>query len=166
MSDFSGYSGQGQLSIASQVSGGDMLVINQSNSRRYRVVSVDDVGAYYAANFAANAYLSLYYAPNASGFSLALGPVAPLNPALPWTEDFWVLVTPVAGYAAGTIVLPPTTYIRDKQRIVMFFTQSVTTITWTLNGAAFIYALPTTIAANGYFTIQYDLQTNSWYRVG
>ena len=159
------YGGQGQLSIVSSVSGSDMLVINQGSSRRYRAVSVDDLGTYFADEFAANAYLSLYYAPNATGFSIALGPVAPLNPTLPWTEDFWVLVTPVAGYAAGTITLPPNTYLRDKQRIVMFFTQSVGTITWVLNGALASFGIPTTIGANGYFTLQYDMQTNSWYRV-
>lgn len=174
--------GQNQLSITRHVSGSDLLIINKGSAQRYRAISVDDFARAIGSQFGNN-WLSQYFAPNATGFTITLGPVSPptpppypyppyppyplypLPPIPQWTQDIWALVQPVAGYAAGTVVLPPNTYLRDKQKIFMFFTQSVTTLSFTLNGATTSYGLPTTIATNGYFTLQYDLQTNSWFRV-
>jgi hypothetical protein len=174
------YGGQNQLAIAPYVSGADLVVLNKGSAQRYRVASVDSIAQYILGN-GVNTPFSQYFAPNATGFTVTLGPTnqqtTPTYPYPPyppyptpsmpqWTQDFWALVSPIEAYAAGTIVLPPNTYIRDKQKVFLFFTQAVTTLSFTLNGAAAGFGLPTTVARNGYFTLQYDLQTNSWYRVG
>jgi hypothetical protein len=58
-----------------------------------------------------------------------------------------------------TIAMPNAT---DGQRIVVNCTQAVTTLSYTggtVNGA------PTTIAANGFFTLEFDGVLGVWYRV-
>ena len=173
------YGGQNQLSISPYVVGADLVVLNKGSAQRYRVATVDSL-AQYINSLGSNSWLSQYFAPNASGFTITLGPtVAPTVPAYPyppyppyptipvpqWTQDLWALVQPVAGYAVGTVVLPPNTYLRDKQRVFMFFTQSVAALSFTLNGALAGYGLPSSVGANGFFTLQYDLQTQSWFKV-
>lgn len=93
-----------------------------------------------------------YAAPSATGFSVSVT-----------SADSWLILTPVAGYAAGTIVLPAT---RSNQQIVRVnCTQSVTTLTVSGNGTT-VTGAPTTLAANAFFMLQYDATTNAWYRVG
>lgn len=93
-----------------------------------------------------------YAAPSATGFSVTI-----------LAGDIWLILQPLAGYAAGTITLPlnPT----NGQRVQVSCTQAVTTLTVAGNGRT-VTGAPTTLAANGFFTMQYDATFASWYRVG
>ena len=93
-----------------------------------------------------------YAAPSASGFSVAIG-----------SSDTWLILTPVAGYAAGTIVLPASPV--NEQEIIVNCTQSVTALTVSGNGKT-VTGAPTTLAANAFFRLRFDGVTNAWYRVG
>lgn len=97
-----------------------------------------------------------YAAPNATGFSVTVSPVT----AGAWV---WLLMTPVAGYAAGTIVLPQSP--SDRQEINVSTTQAVTTLTVSGNGYT-VNGAPSTLAANGFFRLKFDAVNQSWYRVG
>lgn len=97
-----------------------------------------------------------YAAPNATGFSVTVSP--PTSGA-----SMHLLMTPLAGYAAGTVLMPAAPI--DGQEVVVTSTQSVTTLTVSGNGAS-VNGAPTTLAANGFFRLRYDQVTNSFYRIG
>ena len=93
-----------------------------------------------------------YAAPSATGFSVAVA-----------QADSWLILTPVAGYAAGTIVLPAT---RSNGQIVQVnCTQSVATLTVNGNGTT-VTGAPASLSANGFFKLQFDAVLSAWFRVG
>ncbi len=94
--------------------------------------------------------------PNETGFSVTVVP--PSTGA-----NVHLLLTPLAGYAAGTVVMPASPI--DGQQVVVTSTQAVTTLTVSGNGAS-VNGAPTTLAANGYFRLRYDQINNSYYRIG
>lgn len=97
--------------------------------------------------------MTQYAAPNATGFTVLIAPAAV-------GQSVYLLLTPTAGFAAGTITLPTG---RDMQEVSVACTQAVTTLTvngGTVNGA------PATLAANGFFRLRFDGVLNTWNRVG
>ena len=62
----------------------------------------------------------------------------------------------------GAIVLP--TGAADKSVVSVNCTQIVTTLSVTSGNT--VTGAPTTLAANGFFTMRYDAATAAWYRVG
>ena len=104
----------------------------------------------------AGGYLTQYSAPNATGFSVTVAPVVTGG-------SVWLLLTPVAGYAAGTVVMPASPV--DKQEVMVSCTQAVTTLTVSGNGST-VNGAPTTLAANGFFRLRYDGVFKAFYRVG
>jgi len=96
-----------------------------------------------------------FYAPSATGFSVTIAPAT----AGEWV---WLILTPVAGYAAGTIVMPAAPV--DGQEVVVNTTQSVTTLTVSGNGAT-VTGAPSTLAANAFFRMKYCAVLSTWYRI-
>lgn len=99
-----------------------------------------------------------YAAPSATGFTVTVVPA--LDGA-----DTWLLLTPVAGYAAGTITLPPLAQCVHGQELIVSSTQAVTTLTVSGNGAS-VNGAPTTLAANAFFRLRFDGVFDAWYRIG
>ena len=93
-----------------------------------------------------------YAAPSATDFSVTIA-----------APDTWLILTPVAGYAAGTIVLPAAP--ANQQIVQVNCTQSVGALTVSGNGAT-VTGAPTSLAANGFFKLQYDAVLAAWFRVG
>lgn len=147
---------QNNLTAASSVAAGDQVQVWQPSAGRWYSAALSTLLTYFSANIAAGTYTTQYAAPSATGFSVSL---------TARTTDIWLVLTPVAGYAAGTIVLPAATSSYDKQHISVNCTQSVTTLTISANGATAVTGAPTALAANGYFTLRYDAATSTWYRV-
>jgi len=106
------------------------------------------------------AYVTQYAAPSASGWSVTI------TDGDDDDENVHLILTPTAGTAAGTIVLPPVASLVDKQEILINCTQSVTTLTVDGNGASSVTGDPATLAINDFFRLKYDLPTTVWYRVG
>lgn len=79
-------------------------------------------------------------------------------------SDVHLILSPAGTLATGTIVLPTSTNLRDKQVIMVNSTNEVTALTVDANGATFPGS-PTTITANGYFSMKYDYTGNVWYRI-
>lgn len=94
-----------------------------------------------------------YASPQATGFSVTIAP------AVTGGSVFLVL-TPAAGYAAGTIVLPTGV---DKQEVLAHSTQAVTTLT--ISGGT-VAGGPSALTANNFFRLRYDGVNGVWYRVG
>lgn len=99
-----------------------------------------------------------YAAPAATGFTVAIAP--PTTGA-----SVYLLLTPVAGYAAGTITLPAQASCVDGQEFVCNSTQAVTTLTVSGNGST-VNGAPTSLAANAFFRLRFDGVFKAWYRIG
>jgi hypothetical protein len=97
-----------------------------------------------------------YSAPSATGFSTT----APTT-----TGNVWLVLTPAANYAAGTINLPSSAYATENQEIIVNCTRSVTTLDVLSTGCS-VVGHPTTLAVNGYFKMKYEPVLKTWYRVG
>lgn len=105
---------------------------------------------------AAGGFLTQYSAPAATGFSVTVTPATT-------GASVFLLLTPVAGYAAGTIVMPASPV--DQQEVLVSCTQAVTTLTVSGNGST-INGAPATLAANAFFRMRFDGVLSAWYRVG
>jgi hypothetical protein len=102
--------------------------------------------------------LTQYAAPNATGFGVQIAPPTAGG-------SVYLLLTPAAGYAAGTITLPAQAECVDGQQLLVSCTQAVTTLTVAGNGST-VNGAPATLAANAFFRLRFDGVFKAWYRVG
>ena len=144
---------QGTLSAASQVP-----FYDPANGQDRRA-SVNDLATLLEAQGSGSGGLiTQYAAPNATGFTVAISP--PTNGG-----SVFLLLTPAAAYAAGTLTLPLQANCIDGQELLVTCTQSVTALTVAGNGST-VNGAPTTLAANGFFRLRFDGVFKAWYRVG
>jgi hypothetical protein len=150
-----------KLTQTNTVNAGDWVVLWKTDQGDYRGASLTDFIAAVAALLPTwrPEPDSQYSAPAATGFSVSILGTAPEN-------DVHLMLTPLAGYADGTLVLPPAATCRDKQEVTVNCTQAVATLAITLNGATAAIGAPGALLANGFFRLKYDLITNNWYRIG
>lgn len=145
------------LSTVSSVAAGDQIPIYQASNGDDRRVSVNTLSTYIEGLISfTDDKITEYSAPSATGFTVTLTDN---------NTSRWLVLTPVAGYAAGTIVLPAVANCVEKQEILVNCTQAVTTLTINGNGAT-VTGAPTTLAANAYFLLRFEPVTDTWYRVG
>lgn len=148
------------LSRVTSISTSDLFMIWSSSAQDYRLAPFDVVMSALAAQIATDGDIETQYsAPAATGFSVTIAPSVAGN-------NVWLLLTPIAGYAAGTIVLPALATLVDGQEVIVSTTQAITTLTVSLNGATAANGAPTTMAANAFFRLKYDATLSSWYRIG
>lgn len=143
---------QGTITAAST------LPFYDPNNGADRRGSVTELAALLQTLMSAPAPLAQYSAPVATGFSVTVAPAVAGKSVL-------LLLTPAAGYAAGTVVLPAVATAVDGQEVSCTCTQSVGTLTTNGNGAT-VNGAPTSLAANGFFTLRFDGVFGAWYRVG
>ena len=146
-----------QLSAVSSVVAGDLVPIYSQSNGDARKASMTVIGDYLQSIITStDDKLTQYAAPSATGFNIQIN-----NDSL----SVWLILTPVAGYAAGTLTLPLVASCIDKQEILVNTTQAVTTLTIAGNGAT-VTGEPTTLAADDFFRLRFDGVTDTWYRVG
>ncbi|MES0445001.1 MAG: hypothetical protein ABUJ92_00510 [Desulfobacterales bacterium] len=97
-----------------------------------------------------------YAAPSATAFSVQITDAS---------DSIWLVLTPTAGFATGTIVLPALANTTDKQEVLVNCTQAVTTLTVDGNGAT-VTGEPAALTANQSFTLRFDAASAVWYAVG
>lgn len=97
-----------------------------------------------------------YFAPSATGWSV---------PIESESNSVWLIITPTAGFANGTITLPPVLNVLEGQEVLVNCTQSVGTLSVNGNGANVIGA-PASLVANGFFLLKFEPILKNWYRVG
>lgn len=143
-----------ELTLATDLSAGDSLPLWSAKGSDTQRTTLDALIAYLNSSltFPSLTLAKQFAAPSATGFSVAIA-----------AGDTWLILQPAAGYAAGTITLPANP--SDLQRVQVNCTQAVTTLTVAGNGKT-VTGAPTTLAANAFFTMQYDATTAAWYRVG
>jgi hypothetical protein len=151
-----------QLSAVDQLATGDNFPIYSASNGDARRAPLSVLLAYIQANLAfsyAPQFETQYAAPSASGFSVTIAPSTAGG-------NVHLILTPAAGYAAGTIVLPAVSTVVDKQEVLVNCTQLVTSLTVDGNGAVAVTGEPTSLSANGFFRLKYDAVLQTWYRVG
>ncbi len=149
-----------QLSRADSVSGGDLLPAFISGSSDTRAVPVSVLATFIQAQVSpSGSFITQYFAPAASGWGVTITPVTAGN-------NVFLLLTPTAGFASGTILLPAVSSCIDGQEVLVSCTQVVTALTVSGNGAVAVNGAPTTLAANAFFRLRFDKILSSWYRIG
>lgn len=149
-----------QLSTASTLTLSDLIAIYSSSNGDARKSSFTSVLALMQANLTfptSGVFTTQYAAPSATAFSVAI---------TDGSDNIHLILTPTAGFADGTIVLPAVANAVDKQEILVNCTQAVTTLVVDGNGATAVTGAPTALAANDFFRLKYDSATSTWYRVG
>ncbi len=144
---------QGTPTTASQIPFGDPT---NGQDRRASLSAITE--AIQATLSPLGGFITQYAAPNASGFNVAIAP--PTNGA-----SMWLVLTPTAGFAAGTITLPLQSLCTDGQEVLVSCTQVVTALTVAGNGAT-VNGAPTTLAANAFFRLRFEGVAQAWYRTG
>ena len=139
-----------QLSATDTPTGGDLLPVYKQNQGDARKCSITTLMGYVNANVTTVTQNTQYAAPAATGFSVTVN-----------TGNVWLILTPVSTYAAGAIVLP--NGASDKDTVTVNCTQIVTSLT--VSSGATVVGAPTTLAANGFFTMRFDAATSTWYRI-
>lgn len=124
--------------------------------------SVNGIGGNASANQLATYILSViggangisqqYASPNATGFT-----VNAENQI-----NLWLILTPLSGYASGTIVLPANPV--NLQQVTVNTTQDVNALTVNGNGKSVVGA-PSALTAGQTFTLRYDSVNSTWYGV-
>lgn len=146
-----------QLSAVDAVVSSDQVPIYSSGQGDARKASMSVIKSFVLSGATtSDDKISQYAAPSATGFTVTVNNSS---------DSVWLILTPLAGYAAGTLVLPAVANCVDRQEILFNTTQAVTTLTINANGATVIGA-PTTLAANAFFRLRFDDVLNTWYRVG
>lgn len=150
-----------RLALIDTVSASTNFAVNQNN-QDYRVL-LSVLQAYLQANLTFPTftgfvnYATQYAAPSSSGFSVQITDSS---------ANTHLILTPTTGFAAGTIVLPNVTSAIDKQEVLVNCTQQVTALTINGNGAVAVTGEPTSLGADDFFRLKYDLLTQTWFRVG
>jgi hypothetical protein len=135
-----------RLSKVTTLSDSDLVALFSSAAGSDVAATLSTLVSYLQSELTAGVGLvTQYAAPNASGFSASM----------------YLLLTPVAGYAAGTIVLPSIT--QDGQEVLVSTTNAITALT--ISGGT-VTGAPTTLAAGGFFRLRYDGFYKTWARVG
>lgn len=144
-----------QLSAADAVQTSDQIPVYSSENGDARKASLSLLRTFFQTGaVSTDDLVTQYAAPSATGFSVSIA-----------SQSTWLVLTPTAGFAAGTIVLPAQASVVDKQELLVNCTQAVTTLAINGNGAT-VTGAPTTLAANAFFRLRYEAVSGVWYRVG
>lgn len=146
--------------LSGAVADGDSFAMLDASTDTQVAVTTAELLTYLEANITSSAftnYTTQYSAPSSSGFSVQV---------TNGSANIWLILTPTAGYAAGTIVLPAIANVVDKQEVLVNCTQQVNALTINGNGATAVTGEPLVLAADDFFRLRFDATTSSWYRVG
>jgi len=150
-----------QFSTLSSPSGGDLLAVFSTSNSDTRKLSLSALTTYVLAQQATatgkQEFITQYAAPSATGFNVNI---------TNGSDNYWLILTPTAGFAEGTITLPAIANVVNKQEVLVNCTQQVTTLTIDGNGAVGVTGAPSSLGADDFFKLKYDETLGTWYRVG
>lgn len=143
-----------ELASTNTITGSDQFPVYVSGNGDARKASASTLLAYIQSAWMDPTYTRVTASPTLAGFTLALPTTA---------NSLFVLLTPTGTMATGTIVLPAAASAADGQEIVLYTSQEVTALSFTLNGAAALNGAPSGIQAGGSLTLRYDALSVAWY---
>ena len=149
-----------QLSTSDTLTAGDLLPIWRANNSDTRKTSLTALTTYMQSaltfpSVGQAQFVVQYAAPVATSFTVAL---------LANTNNQWLILTPLAAYAAGTITFPLLSTVTDNQEVLIVSTQAVTTLTLSGNGASIVGA-PAGIVQNGAMRFKFNSVASTWYLI-
>lgn len=147
------------LTSLSTLAAGDQIPVGSASAGMDVRVALSVLAAYIETLISTPTELvTQYYAPAATGWSVTVNP--PTD-----GDSVFLLITPAAAYAAGTIVFPAQAECVDGQVLQVHCTQDVTTLTIDGNGST-VNSPPTTIsgASTHGFAFRFDGVFQAWYR--
>lgn len=147
-----------RLATATPTSASQIPFNDPQNGRDSKASLADMAGVLQELLTPSGGLITQYSQPNATGWSVQVAP--PTDGA-----SMYLLITPLAGYAAGTITLPAQASCVDGQELLVSCTQLVTALTVAGNGST-VNGAPTTLAANGFFRLRFDGTFKAWFRAG
>jgi hypothetical protein len=139
------------------IAAADQVPFFSSANGSDRKTSVTQLSTAIQALLVGTGMVTQYSAPSATGFSVTIAP--PTNGV-----SMWLLLTPAATYAAGTIVLPAASSCIDGQEVAVTCTQIVSSLTVSGNGAT-VNGAPTALTANQAFRLRFDGVFGAWYPI-
>jgi hypothetical protein len=139
---------------AADIAAADQIPFSSTANGQDRKTSVTQLSTLLQALLTSAGSITQYAAPSATGFSVTINPPTPGG-------SVYLLLTPTAGFAAGTIVMPAQP--ADRQEVSVVTTQSISTLTVSGNGAT-VTGSPSTLAANATFKLRYNAAgAAGWY---
>ncbi len=146
-----------QLNAADQVSGSDLLPLYSQANGDARKFSLTNLLNWLSGQQIATQdnKITQYSAPTT-------------GQTVQFTDNqnsVWLVLTPAASVVALTLKFPLVSNVLDRTELLVNSTQAITSVNIDPNGAAYIGA-PTTLAANGFFRMRFDIVMQTWYRVG
>ena len=149
-----------QLPSISAFTSSDLLPLFRSNNFDSGKGSVSLLQTYMQDNltFTQSTLFTEYSSP-LTGSTVTLG-------AEQAGSNIHLIITPAATIAALTLKLPAFAGVVDKEEVVVNTTQTITTLTVDANGATAVIGAPSTLSANEFFRLKYDVLMKTWYRIG
>lgn len=154
------------LSAVDSVQSGDLLPLFAINNGDARKAAMSVLLAYMQTHLdfpdptQPGVYTTQYSAPSTTGFNVVI------TDGVLDATDVHLILTPLAGYTTGTITLPPVASLKDKQLVLVNCTEQVVTLVIEGNGVSAVRGGPTSLAADSFFELKYDVTLKTWYRVG
>ena len=149
-----------KLTAVDSLQGGDNFPIHDTSNGDSRRVSTTTLQTYMQDNLTfpddPRLFTRTNAAPSATGFTVTV----PDN-----SDNNWVVITPAAAYASGTVKLPAVGNAVEGQEVLFNITQAVTSFTIDANGATAVTGAPATLAANDSVKLKFDSSTSTWYNV-
>lgn len=145
-----------QLSAVSKLNAGDLLAIFSTNNGDARKASLSVLLDFINDNLGQLTYVTQREVVASSGFNVSVANNG---------QNIWLILNLTGSFATGTVTLPPLADAVEGQEISVFCTRQVTTFTVDGNGAVDVLGEPASLAAESFFTLRFDLGSNSWYRV-
>jgi hypothetical protein len=142
------------LSTIDTLAGGDQVPVYDKDAGTARKASMSQMLAFFAANFASPDVDTIISSP-IDGFNQQLAAS---------TKSIWLILTPAAGLASGTITLPPKATAYDGQMVFATSSQIISSLSVLGNGAA-VSGAPPNLGAGGFFALRYNKLTDTWYAV-
>jgi hypothetical protein len=144
-----------RLSLLDTITANTYFAVNVNN-QDYRAAA-DTVAEYIQSQGAGgDGKIIQYSGPTSTGFTTTITDSS---------ASTWLVLTPNATMATGTIVLPSVANCIASQEILVSSSQTVTALTINLNGAIGV-GTPTTISSGGFFRLRFEPVLKTWYRVG
>lgn len=142
-----------QLSSVSALQGGDNIAIWDASNGDSRKCSITTLTDYLADALPQPTVLVTQYASPAIDFDVTVS-----------ATNSWLLLTPAGASTAATIRFP--TAPQDGDVIRVTCSQAVSTLVINVGVGHTIHGAPSSLTANGFFTVQYDAVTTAWWRIG
>jgi hypothetical protein len=145
-----------QLPLLMVASPGDQIPVYTPNNGDARRLPIGALLEYFQKTFASPTLATTIVTPG-TGFNVAV--------PTPVSQQQWMLIQPAGTLASGTVTLPLNTQTPDGTEVLVTTTQQITAFTLAPNGAAQLYGVPTTLAAQDNFRVRFVQATNSWYKI-